>query len=324
MRDINGLNILNGVNEFQWNYHPDSYCAGFVVYHRNLIFPVNRGNRKETLNQLYSHDSMTSSLCILQIPLQFYIFFGINDIHKTAWNRSYCIYHLWNNKCSHWASAVLCADRIRSKISQYDQGRDRVRFKDLRLHLPMNIWCLSEARASDPLSGRGGVRGNLPYLHLATFQQFLMWMRRHIPAVPKSYAAAVCIKWKLLFSSEINVCLLFFFSSVLPAWKSKYRKLYILHSKSRPYFILWDCQYQQIVNNCLAQTSFEGFSAQLKCWLQSANENQELAVEQLIEANKVVKWPQSYFDMGAAMKKNSFPWTLKTKALPLETENIWV
>lgn len=118
---------------------------------------------------------------------------------KTAWNQSYCMYHLWSNKHACRMSAALCIDWIRTKISQCDQGRDRVRLKDLRLHLPMNIWCLSEARASDPLSGRRGVGGNLPYLHLATFQQFLMRMCRHIPVV--SYAAAVCIKWKLSFSS---------------------------------------------------------------------------------------------------------------------------
>lgn len=102
-----------------------------------------------------------------------FIHFCNSNVPTTAWNRSYCIYHLWNNKHAHWASAALCVDWIRSKISRCDQGRDRVRLKDLRLHLPMNIWCLSEARASDPLSGRRGVGGNLPYLHLATFQLFL-------------------------------------------------------------------------------------------------------------------------------------------------------
>lgn len=121
-----------------------------------------------------------------------------SKVPKTAWNCSYCIYHLWNNKHAHWASAALCIDWMRSKISRCDQGRDRVRLKDLRLHLPMNIWCLSEARASDPLSGRRGVGGNLPYQHLATFQLFLMWTCGHIPVVLESYAAAVGIKWKLL------------------------------------------------------------------------------------------------------------------------------
>lgn len=130
----------------------------------------------------------------------------------TAWNQSDCIYHLWNNKHALRVSAALCTDWIRSEISQRDQGRDRVRLKDLRLHLSMNIWCLSEARAGDPLSGRRGVRGNLPYLHLATFQQFLTWMRRHIRVVPKSYAAAVRIEWKLsLFILNHSQLGVFFF-----------------------------------------------------------------------------------------------------------------
>lgn len=160
---------------------------------------------------------------------------------KTARKQSYCTDHLWSNKHACGASAVLCIDWIRSKISLCDQGRDRVRLKDLRLHLPMNIRCLSEARAGDPLSGPWGVGGNLPFLHLATFQQFLMWMRRHIPDVLKRYAAAVSIKWKLSFSSWINVSLFFCFFvfflyiyiSFYFACKWKYNKWFILPSKSK-------------------------------------------------------------------------------------------
>lgn len=113
-------------------------------------------------------------LSIPQLPL------NVMQFLKTARQQSYCMDHLGSNKHACGASAVLCIDWIRSKISLCDQGRDRVRLKDLRLHLPMNIRCLSEAGASDPLSGPRGVGENLPYLHLATFQLFLMWLCRQM------------------------------------------------------------------------------------------------------------------------------------------------
>lgn len=86
----------------------------------------------------------------------------------------YCICHLWSKKYAYWVSAVLYIVWIRSKISQCDQAGGSSEIKRFRLHLPMNIWCLSEARAAEPLSGHRGVGGNLPYLHLAIFQLFLL------------------------------------------------------------------------------------------------------------------------------------------------------
>ena len=186
----------------RWTYHP--VCLVQVLWFVTVTWSflwtkkTHKGNSKSHLQPWFRWQKVFVSFKFLAD----FVHVRDSDIPKTTWNRSYCISHLWNNKHAHWASAVLCVDWIRSEISQCDQGRDRVRLKDLRLHLPMNIWCLSEARAGDPLSGPGGVRGNLPYLHLATFQQFLVRMWRHIPVLPGSYAAAV-------FASNENV----FFSS---------------------------------------------------------------------------------------------------------------
>lgn len=192
-----------------------------------------------------------------------------SNIGKTAWNQSYCIYHLWDNKHAHWASAALCVDWIRSKISRCDQGRDRVRLKDLRLHLPMNIWCLSEARASDPLSGHWGVGGNLPYLHLATFQQFLMRMFPHSCCAKELCSS--CLHQIKIVPLILNHCRLVFFLPSSP--ESKYSDSYFIQkantvpycetaNTSRYWTIVW-----------LRTGIWKPLSA-TRCWLQSANKNQ--------------------------------------------------
>lgn len=57
----------------------------------------------------------------------------------------------------------------------------------------MNIWCLFEARAGDPLSGRRGVGGNLPDLPPANFRHFLRWTCHRIPVELQSYVSILRI-----------------------------------------------------------------------------------------------------------------------------------
>ncbi len=214
-----------------------------------------------------------------------------SNIGKTAWNQSYCIYHLWDNKHAHWASAALCVDWIRSKISRCDQGRDRVRLKDLRLHLPMNIWCLSEARASDPLSGHWGVGGNLPYLHLATFQQFLMRMFPHSCCAKELCSS--CLHQIKIVPLILNHCRLVFFSlprlSQNTVIHTSFKKQTLFHTVRLPI----PADTEQLFGSELAS---ESLSAQLDVGC-----SQQIKISSWqSQANQVVKWPQSYFDTQAA------------------------
>lgn len=56
---------------------------------------------------------------------------------KAPWRAPVCV--IYGVIGMHAGCQLLCINWIRSKISLSDQGRDRVRLKDLRLHLPMNI-----------------------------------------------------------------------------------------------------------------------------------------------------------------------------------------
>lgn len=163
-------------------------------------------------------------------------------------------------------SAALCVDWIRSKISLCDQGRDRERLKDLRLHLPMNIWCLFEARAGDPLSGRRGVGGNLPYLPPANFQQFLRWTCHCIPVELQSYVS-------ILFILD-NCQLLYFFLCAVSYRESASSSRYWAVVELRP----------DSTSKSLSTTRWRLSQRIL------ISNGQSLA-------NQVMGWPRCYFDI---------------------------
>lgn len=135
----------------------------------------------------------------------------------------------------HAGRQLLCINWMRSKISLSDQGRDRVRLKDLRLHLPMNIWCLSVGTGSDPPSDHQGVAGNLPYLHLATFQQFHMQRHHHVPPLAEESrnSRANWGKKGCFHLQSMTACLFCFFFVFVSASKTKHNNQFILSSKTK-------------------------------------------------------------------------------------------
>lgn len=207
---------------------------------------VNRLLAKIEYKWLLNGDQMFSCLhifCIIIIYISKVWHMSFEIISpKAPWKAPVCvIYGVLIGM--HAGCQLLCINWIRSKISLSDQGRDRVRLKDLRLHLPMNIWCLSEGTGSDPPSDHQGVAGNLPYLHLATFQQFPMW--RHTTISPSCWRVMQRqskLKKCPFHLQSMTACLLLFFVSV-SASKTKHNNWFIPPSKTKALFhIHFVCQ----------------------------------------------------------------------------------
>lgn len=139
----------------------------------------------------------------------------------------------------HAGCQLLCIDWIRSKISLSDQGRDRERLKDLRLHLPMNIWCLSEGERqwSSVRSSRCHRKSTLSASgHISTVS--------YVNAPPRPpHAEESCsshVNGKCSFHLQsMPAC---FFFSFFSASKTKHNNWFMLPSGGKRCSILFVCQ----------------------------------------------------------------------------------
>lgn len=208
---------------------------------------------------------------------------------KAPWKAPVCV--IYGVIRMHAGCQLLCINWIRSKISLSDQGRDRVRLKDLRLHLPMNIWCLSEGTGSDPPSDHQGVAGNLPYLHLATFQQFPMWRHHHIPLLLKSHATAEQIEKTVLFIfSQWQLVCFVFLSPSLPQRPNTITDSYFLQRLKRS--SIYSLSAKQILDNCWNGTWHpKSLSTQLNV---ASSQQIKMSCSQS-HTPRDVTWPQSCF-----------------------------
>lgn len=149
----------------------------------------------------------------------------------------------------HAGCQLLCIDWMRSKISLSDQGRDRERLKDLRLHLPMNIWCLSEGERqwSSVRSSRCRRKSTLSASgHISTVSYV------NAPPCPPhaEESCGSCVNGKCSFHLQSMPACFFFLSSLPQRQNTITDSCFLQRVSAAPYCL----SAKQILDNCLVET----------------------------------------------------------------------
>lgn len=181
----------------------------------------------------------------------------------------------------------------------------------------MNMWCLSEARASNPsvrlsrcwwksTSSASGHISTVSYVNVQP--KFLFAFKK----IRTGNCESIKKKKKRLLSSKTIVCLFFF---LLPMSQNTV-KWFMLHSESKHCFLTCETantsRYWTIV--WLRSGYLKSLSAQL-----NAGSSQQIKISSWqSQANQVVKLPQSFFFLflKQPQKKKCFLWTSRLQLPP--------